>query len=305
MSKEKVLYTKALVEKASEGEFVAVASTATVDRHDEIVEVEGWDLKNFKSNPVILYGHKHDEPPIGKATRVWVDKTGKSPVLKFKAVLTDATQRAKEIKQLMAEGIMKTFSVSFKAIDAEDNRFTKQELLEISAVNVPANPDAQLLAFKSLSQAGFDEKAMNDVGVDVDMVKQMPSASKMRSAMKAMQTAMGHMEDMMGMMDEGKSSELDQVKQELQIMKGKLDIAVKGLELSPHLASHKGRSQRLLTERLQYSKAIVRAADKILEKPQMPKDKKERLVKAIKLAGQQVIVSQKQELNGTHKRPAR
>lgn len=267
MSEPKKLYTQAVVEKAEDGEFTAIASTASEDRHGEIVEVEGWDLKGYKANPVILFGHKHDEPPIGKATRVWVDKTGKKPVLKFKAFITDATERAREIKQLMAEGIMKTFSVSFRALDAEGNRFTKQELLEISAVNVPANAEAQMLAYKSLKGAGFDKSDMRKVGVQTEWVE-----------------------------------ELGTLKEHVKMLEDKLMIAVKGIE---SLAPHNGRVNQTVTTRLALVKSIARNSDSLLKQKAMSRRKRERLVKAVKQASENLIISHKSELNGNHKGPTR
>ena len=52
---------EAEITKAADGSFIAVASTNSVDRHGEIVDNNGWDLKSFKKNPVILWGHDHDE----------------------------------------------------------------------------------------------------------------------------------------------------------------------------------------------------------------------------------------------------
>src|SRR3990167_7563446 len=40
---------------------VAVASTSVVDRHGESINQEGWDLKSFKANPVMLWAHDHRE----------------------------------------------------------------------------------------------------------------------------------------------------------------------------------------------------------------------------------------------------
>ena len=33
-----------------------VGSTAQVDRYGDVIEVEGWDLKNYKKNPVFPLG---------------------------------------------------------------------------------------------------------------------------------------------------------------------------------------------------------------------------------------------------------
>ena len=43
-----------------------VASTSDVDRDGDIIEAKGWDLDNWKKNPVHLWGHSHRAPPIGQ-----------------------------------------------------------------------------------------------------------------------------------------------------------------------------------------------------------------------------------------------
>jgi HK97 family phage prohead protease len=155
-----------ITEKAGDGSFTAIASTATKDRHGEVVSVDGWDLKNFKKNPVLLWAHDHTIPAIGRATKVWVTD-GK---LMFKGVWQDITDMGKAAKQLVDEGIINSFSVGFLPSDMEGNKYLKQELLEISLVNVPANPDAMMQAFKSLKSSGFDDDTIKGIGVPVDMI---------------------------------------------------------------------------------------------------------------------------------------
>ena len=46
-------HVKATIEKA-DGKFVAVASTASEDRHGEVVSVEGWDIKNYKKEKILV-----------------------------------------------------------------------------------------------------------------------------------------------------------------------------------------------------------------------------------------------------------
>lgn len=131
--------------KVSDGEVLGVASTEAMDRQGESIKQDGWDLKNFKQNPAILASHNYFDFPIGKATGIKV-VDGK---LLFKAVFSQSTQKAIEAYQLIKEGILNTFSVGFIAreFDAKDNNIiTKAELLEISVVSVPANPQAVVLA---------------------------------------------------------------------------------------------------------------------------------------------------------------
>ncbi len=48
-----------------------VASDETPDRVGDIIKVSGWNLTNYKKNPVVLWGHDQaNTPPIGKAVNV-------------------------------------------------------------------------------------------------------------------------------------------------------------------------------------------------------------------------------------------
>lgn len=153
------LFTKALiVEKDVEaGTFTAVASNARVDRHGEIVSPEGWNLDNYKKNPVLLWSHDHTIPAIGKATKVWVEGVGSQAKLMFSGAWQTVTKEGKAAAELVKLGILNSFSVGFIPSEMEGNTYTEQELLEISLVNVPANPDAMMLAYKTLKAGGLNE----------------------------------------------------------------------------------------------------------------------------------------------------
>lgn len=128
-----------------EGEILGIASTESFDRDGESIKQAGWDLSNFKQNPVILVGHNYQEFPVGKATDIFVED-GK---LLFKAVFSESTQKAKEAYQLVKEGILSAFSVGFIPREYDNNDasiITKAELLEISIVPVPSNPEAVVMA---------------------------------------------------------------------------------------------------------------------------------------------------------------
>lgn len=143
--------------------FTAVASTATVDRHGEVVSVDGWNLENFKKTPVILWSHDHTKMAIGKATKIWVEGFGDAAKLMFSGVWQTVTEEGKAAAQLVADGILNAFSVGFMPTEMVGNTYTEQELLEISLVNVPANPDAVRLAYKSLKDSGFSEEVAKSV----------------------------------------------------------------------------------------------------------------------------------------------
>lgn len=169
---EDLIKCQATIEKQSDGSFIAIASTNSIDRHGEVVDNNGWDLKAFKKNPVILWGHNHDEPAIGVSKKTWVEGTGKKAKLMIQPLLHDVTERAKAIKTLVEMGVIKTLSVGFKPLESPDGvTFTKNELLEVSMVNVPANADAMAMAYKGLKNAGFDEEVIKDVGVPIESME--------------------------------------------------------------------------------------------------------------------------------------
>lgn len=169
-------YAEATITKADDGSFIAVASTNSVDRHGEIVDNNGWDLKSFKKNPVILWGHDHTEPAIGVSKKTWVEGTGKKAKLMIQPLLHDVTEKARAIKQLVEMGVIKTLSVGFKPLESKDGiTFDKNELLEVSMVNVPANADAMMLGYKSLKDKGFEDDIIKEIGIPVELIDKMSS----------------------------------------------------------------------------------------------------------------------------------
>ena len=281
------LFTKAHIEKRDD-DYIAVASSEIEDRQGEVVKVDGWDLKNFKKNPVLLLFHDHHSLPVGKAEKIWIDKEDKK--LMFKPVFETVTERGRAIAELVKQGFLNTFSVGFRPIDSDGNTFTKQELHEISLVNVPANPDAMMRAYKSLEEEGFKKETIDEL-MKQEMPKGMPG--KMSKAMSSMKTAIGHMDDMMDMMgSKGYEPEESDIEQRLKAVEDNVQIAVKGLK---HLNPHIGRDKLIVKERLSMNKVIAKANDMMMQN-QTPDTKK--LQKVIKRANEILIVSQKGDING-------
>ena len=172
-------YLEATIEKASDGSFTAIASTNSVDRHGEVVDNNGWDLKAYKKNPVILWGHDHNEPAIGVSKKTWIEGTGKQAKLMITPLLHDVTEKARAIKALIDLGVIKTLSVGFKPLESPDGiTFTKNELLEVSMVNVPANADAMMMAYKDLKSKGFEDETMQDLGIQTELIDKLSAMEK-------------------------------------------------------------------------------------------------------------------------------
>lgn len=156
---------KAYVEKAEENGIlqVAIASDGVVDRHGESINQEGWNFKNFKKNPVFLWSHNSGvgeaRPPIGKVKKLWFEGKGKRSKLMFQPQFDMEDDFARDIYRKYKDGFLSAFSVGFIPLEMEDNTYTKAELLEISAVPIPANPNATV----QLSKSGMKTMSWKEV----------------------------------------------------------------------------------------------------------------------------------------------
>ena len=150
-----------------------VASDETPDRVGDVIEVAGWNLTNYKSNPVVLWGHdSNNTPPIGKAVNVrrGMGPSGKPALLaSIEFAPEEAHPFAETVYQLTKGGYLNAVSVGFmprstKAISDEERQqlgmpkygmyYDSADLLEISVVSVPANPSALITGAKSLVHSG-------------------------------------------------------------------------------------------------------------------------------------------------------
>lgn len=140
--------------------FRVVASTEDSDRAWEIIKANWWDYKNFMKNPVIIANHVYKiENIVGKATSIYVMDNQ----LIIEWVFSESNPLWKLLADLYDEGMVKTVSVWFipKSRDESNKRIiTSAELLELSFVAVPCNPNALSLDQKQLlEENGLLEKS--------------------------------------------------------------------------------------------------------------------------------------------------
>ena len=141
-------------------EMTFVISTDDVDRHGDVIIPEGWVLDAYQRNPVFLWAHDYLRPVIGKAVLVWKERHGLLAKMEFAP-----TDFAQEVASLYRGNYQRGVSVGFKPIRYEERRneqtgafqgirFLEQELLEVSAVPVPANRSALRRSGDDLRLAG-------------------------------------------------------------------------------------------------------------------------------------------------------
>jgi HK97 family phage prohead protease len=133
-----------------------VASSMAIDSYGEIV-LQDWDLARFMRNPVVLYGHNSGDLPIGHASNVRLEDGKLLATLNL--VDEKANPMAERVWQGIKQGSLRAVSVGFytknkpAALEIDGKAvlaLSGNELLEISVVPIPANPEAVALAAKSL-----------------------------------------------------------------------------------------------------------------------------------------------------------
>lgn len=167
-----------------------VGSDETPDRDNDIIEVAGWKIDDYLKNPVFMWAHKYDEPPIGKAINVTTDLTSKKLLFDIKFATAEEYPFADTIYRLYKGGYLNGTSVGFrgtkfKTRDDESvlglpdwqrgTRYVEQNLLELSAVPVPCNPNA----LQSVKSKGFKDEDIKEIFIeDENNIKTDESADR-------------------------------------------------------------------------------------------------------------------------------
>lgn len=115
------------------------ANTSDKDRVGDVVLPSAFtnSMKTYMSNPVLLANHDWNDP-CGVVTSAEIQDKGLFIQAKISATRPD-------IKTLIREGVLRTFSIGYNELDADIDEATQTkfikalELLEISIVTVPAN----------------------------------------------------------------------------------------------------------------------------------------------------------------------
>ena len=146
-------------------------SSEVVDRDGDVLVAKGCDFTNFAKNPQFLNFHNYHEFPLGIPKNWGVEGKSVYCDVYFPTIeeLSTNPQEASEKAKLVdftyhcyKTGMLNAVSVGFIAKDVEPIKETggfkvlEWELLEFSAVAVPANQDAIAQAVKSFGEDGKD-----------------------------------------------------------------------------------------------------------------------------------------------------
>ncbi|MGD9541788.1 HK97 family phage prohead protease [Methylocystis sp.] len=134
-------------------QFSFIASTDSIDRVNESIDISGLDIAQYKKNPVMLLQHDRSKPiarasvtkAAGRLEGVGTfPPPGKSPT-------------ADEAFALVQSGVLGAVSIGYVEKEAQPAgggrvRVTKAELLEISIVSIPCNADALITGVSEKAQ---------------------------------------------------------------------------------------------------------------------------------------------------------
>lgn len=133
-----------------------IASTSSVDSYGTVLPVDLWELARYEKNGVVGYQHDiywSDDPDnvIGRGEAFIEDD---ALIIRIFFEPADINEKAEKVYKKVLFGSINAVSVGFQPTapghwgderDGEDPDvyyYAGQELLEVSVVNVPSNPDA-------------------------------------------------------------------------------------------------------------------------------------------------------------------
>lgn len=148
---KEMLFQGATLKQSGEDEDTATftISTNTLDRDMEVVEQRSLSYKNYRRNPVVLYGHDSGSNifPVGKTVSLKLTDNEGVGVMRF---AVKEYERARIVRDLVKGGYLNAVSIGMIGVEMDIEKrgeeivgvYTKAEVIEISIVPIPANPDA-------------------------------------------------------------------------------------------------------------------------------------------------------------------
>lgn len=133
-----------------------VASTEGIKRDGKDLRAEDWDLANFKKNPVFLWVHDYmgSRPPIGKVADVELQ----GQQMSVDVVFDQQDDFARQVESKYRRGFLNAVSVGWDEMRVAQGEKTKLDLLDVSGVPVPGDPDALIERQYRALQHVFEEE---------------------------------------------------------------------------------------------------------------------------------------------------
>ncbi|RVI19018.1 phage major capsid protein, partial [Sinorhizobium meliloti] len=92
-----------------------VLSDETVDRYGDVIAADGWDLGEFKRNPIALFNH-NQSAIVGAWENVRVEK-GRL-IGRLRLAVEGTSRLVDEVRRLRDQGILRAVSVGFYPLES-------------------------------------------------------------------------------------------------------------------------------------------------------------------------------------------
>lgn len=174
----KIKKVEGLLEQTKKG-YTVTLSKELPDRDAEIVMIDGVDLENFKSNPVLLDAHNMGGSVVDNVLGRVVNPRKEISEDGVKALVGElefaSTPRALIAKSLVDGGFVKTTSIGFRhgGVDRKSGKIEESELYELSLVSVPANVYATI-----------QSKGVKDEEIGAELVKKLKNYEDIKPILK-------------------------------------------------------------------------------------------------------------------------
>lgn len=156
-------YMRAFVDGTpdAEGPLRFVAGTAGMKMDGRDYRMAGMDLGRYQSNPVVMWCHDIGSPPIGRGV---ASIDGDRLMLDVEFDMADPF--AAEIDGKYRRGFLNAVSMTAIPTDGTRRGVVKtSELVEVSAVPIPLDPDAlQVAGQRAMRRLGIDLLNLADLG---------------------------------------------------------------------------------------------------------------------------------------------
>ena len=226
--KKAIAETEIKVEDDEEYTFDVIATTEDTDRDNEVIKVNWWDSKNWEKNPVILANHDYTvQSIIWKGLKFYTSNGQK----RLKGVFSKTNPLWQLAKNLYEEGMLKTVSVGFIPLKRNEQDYKiieKAELLEVSFVAVPANPNATSLDWKLYTEAlekGLIKEIQEPVEEHIDDDEDIEDLQNKTTEMEEVKKELAEIKELIKSIsakntadDKVDEEEIDEVKQKKELI---------------------------------------------------------------------------------------
>lgn len=159
MITRELLATKA--QPSGERSAILIASTGALDSYNERFAPGALELDRYKKNPVVLL--QHGGLPIGRSESVTLDGAELTAHVRFSDAETnpDAEKAYRMVKAGDLRGVSVGARIKKRSKGTDGVTVIEQaELVEISLVSIPANPEALVVSVKSAAEEAAEFEAM-------------------------------------------------------------------------------------------------------------------------------------------------